>query len=264
MAKITIHAVRHAQGPHNLNTANHQLRDPELTPLGETQCATLSTFFPTAPCFSSPPKITHLVASPLRRTLYTCLLSFPSEVQRGLVVTALPELQETSDLPCDTGSEPRALQQEFEGRVDFALLEEGWNSKTGKWSPASSAIEARAREARVWLRNLGLAAVKENPGEDVNVVVVTHGGFLHFFTEDWDGSTLFTGTGWANTEFRSYEFVSLEEGEEHASLRETNGSRERRKGDEKPLTFDEQRELKASAEKQHAQAGFLTSDTAKL
>jgi broad specificity phosphatase PhoE len=53
--------------------------------------------------------------------------------------------------------------------------------KTGRWEPSSKAIEARAREARVWLRGLG----REHKGEeDVNVVVVTHGGFLHYFTED--------------------------------------------------------------------------------
>jgi len=154
------------------------------------------------------------------------------------------------------------LRREFEGKVDFELVKEGWNSKTGRWSPASSAVEARARDARVWLRDLGLEASKG--GEDVNIVVVTHGGYLHYFTEDWDGHASFTGTGWANTEFRSYEFVNLEGGDENASLRETAGSRERRKGDEKPLTADEQRELKASAERQSVEEGFLTAESPKL
>jgi broad specificity phosphatase PhoE len=263
MGKITIHAVRHAQGYHNLNAANHQLPDPELTPLGETQCATLASVFPTASCFPSPPKITHLVASPLRRTLYTCLLSFPAEVTRGLIVKALPELQETSDLPCDTGSAPEKLAKEFRGKVDLSLVNEGWNNKVGRWSPASSAIEARARDARIWLRNLGVEASKGSE-EDVNIVVVTHGGYLHYFTEDWDGHANFTGTGWANTEFRSYEFVDLEGENGDASLQETAASRERRKGSEKPLTADEQRELRASAERQSAEEGFLTMDRAKL
>lgn len=262
MGKVTIHCVRHAQGFHNLNTANHQLPDPDLTPLGEAQCAKLSTDFPTASCFSSPPKITHLVASPLRRTLYTCLLSFPAEVKRGLVVKALPELQETSDLPCDTGSEPEKLAQEFAGKADFELVTEGWNSKTGRWSPASSAIEARARDARVWLRDLGTKAASAE--EDVNIVVVSHGGYLHYFTEDWDGHATFTGTGWANTEFRSYEFVDAEGKDENASLSETPASRKRRKGTEQPLSADEQRELKASAERQTAENGFISADNSKL
>lgn len=268
MGEVTIHCVRHAQGFHNLNAANHSLPDPDLTPLGESQCATLSKVFPTASCFSSPPKITHLVASPLRRTLYTCLLSFPGEVERGLVVKALPELQETSGLPCDTGSEPAKLKEEFgsgrfAGTVDLELVKEGWNNKKGRWSPASSAIEARARHARLWLRNLAQEASKSS-SEDVQIVVVTHGGYLHYFTEDWDGHASFTGTGWANTEFRSYNFADAQGQDANASLVETKESRQMRKGSEKPLSADEQRELRASAERESADAGFVTMEEAKL
>jgi len=253
MGRTTLHLVRHAQGYHNLTEANHRLPDPDLTPLGKQQCSTLASNFPYHE------RITHLVASPLRRTLYTCLLSFPEEVERGLKVVALPELQETSDLPCDTGSEPAALAAEFEegkfaGAVDLRLVKEGWNDKRGKWSPASSAIEARARQARIWLRNLAEGSGSDS-GRDVDVVVVTHGGYLHYFTEDWEGAERGTGTGWENTEFRSYEFV---EGSEGASLSETRESRERRRGTEKGLTVDEQRELRASREREWKECGFQT------
>lgn len=252
--------VRHAQGYHNLNTANHSLPDPSLTPLGEQQCATLSKAFPHSSL------ITHLVASPLRRTLYTALLSFPSAVASGKKVLALPELQETSDLPCDTGSDPAKLKEEFgvEGKVDLSLVHEGWNNKKGKWSPSASAIEARARQARLFLRDLGAQAAEKENG-DQHIVVVTHGGYLHYFTEDWDGHEKFTGTGWANTEFRSYEFVDGEE--ENAGLVETKESRDRRKGEEIPLTRDEQRELRATAEKEWGQSGYQTpkgEESAKL
>lgn len=253
MGKTTLHLVRHAQGYHNLNTANHSLPDPSLTPLGEKQCLTLSTTFP----FHT--RTTHLIASPLRRTLYTCLLSFPSQVSAGLRIIALPEIQETSDLPCDTGSSPQQLAEEFStgkfaGTIDLSLLKSDWNSKTGKWSPASSAIEKRAREARIWLRDLAEKAHEERGGDgDVEVVVVTHGGFLHYFTEDWEGAERGTGTGWENTEWRSYGFV---EGSEGASLRETRESMVRRRGSERGLTEDEQRELRASREREWRESGF--------
>jgi broad specificity phosphatase PhoE len=262
MGKVTLHLVRHAQGFHNLNFANHQLPDPDLTPLGETQCTTLASSFPTFFPTSGTPTITHLVASPLRRTLYTCLLSFPTEVARGLVVTAIPELQETSDLPCDTGSSPQLLAEEFSEKVDLSFLQPGWNSKTGPWSPASSAIEARALTARLYLRSLARSAL-ESGEEDVHIVVVTHGGFLHYFTEDWVGCTAFTGTGWANTECRSYGFEDLEGEGGDASLVETKESRHRRRGSEIPLTRDEQRELRASAEREQVEQGFIQAD-AKL
>ncbi|KUJ12471.1 uncharacterized protein LY89DRAFT_208189 [Mollisia scopiformis] len=72
MPKITIHCIRHAQGYHNLSLTSHLLPDPSLTPLGTTQCTTLSTTFPYTT------HLTHLISSLLRRTLYTTLLSSPS------------------------------------------------------------------------------------------------------------------------------------------------------------------------------------------
>lgn len=89
-------------------------------------------------------------------------------------VIALPELQETSDLPCDTGSDIDILRDEFKDKpVDLGLVEKGWDSKKGRWAATSTAIEKRARTARVWLR----------AREEEDIVVVTHGGFLHFLTE---------------------------------------------------------------------------------
>lgn len=91
-------------------------------------------------------------------------------------VIALPETQETADVPCDTGSDLSVLKKEMEGKpVDLSLVMEGWNSKTGRWAPTSDAIEIRAREARQWL--------KARPEEEI--VLVTHGGFLHYLTEEW-------------------------------------------------------------------------------
>lgn len=184
MAPI-IHLVRHAQGYHNLSIENQQLRDPDLTPLGETQCAELCKKF------DAHDKITHLVASPLRRTLYTCLHSFAPVVESGKKVIALPDAQEVSNLPCDTGLEPSKLKEELGDRVDLHLVQEGWNNKApgSRYYPAPPRLEARSRAVRLWLRDLAKEA-----GEDSQIVLVTHGGILHFLTEDWDGVKLERGT----------------------------------------------------------------------
>ena len=179
-----IHCVRHAQGYHNLNVANHAMLDPQLTPLGEEQCRTLSKDFP----YTN--DIDLVVASPLKRTVWTALHSFPDPIaKRNLKVIALPELQETSDLPCDTGSAPDEVAREFRGQpVDLARLQtpdgQTWTSKKGKWAPHADAITARAREARRWL----------SARPEKEIVVVTHGGFLHYFTEDWNGADRFQGS----------------------------------------------------------------------
>ncbi|KAK3295141.1 histidine phosphatase superfamily [Chaetomium fimeti] len=264
-----IHLVRHAQGFHNLCVANHQLPDPDLTPLGKEQCATLAKTFP----FQS--QLTHLVASPLRRTIYTCLLSFEPALQHlqqqqsqqqqttppnppAAVVVALPELQEVSRFPCDTGSSPAALDAEFgpAGTVDLSLVRAvpDWNVKTGAspFAPVMARLEARARAARVWLRELGRRFEEVNPGVDAHVAVVTHGGFLHFLTGDWDGMNPEAGTGWVNTEWRSYEFVEgaggSGDGDGEAALRETGESWRRRRGSAAGLTETEQMELRAAVE----------------
>lgn len=51
-------------------------------------------------------------------------------------------------------------------------------------------------------------------------------------------------TGWANCEFRSYQFVDPTGQDEDAALRETEESFQRRRGDIKAPTQTEQRELR--------------------
>lgn len=218
--------------------------DPLLTKHGESQCAALAASFPHTE------RITHLVASPLRRTIYTALFSFPSLVEppKSLKIIALPELQETSDAPCDTGSAPEVLEHEFgtgqyAGKVDLSRVEEGWNIKSpsSKWGPAPEMVEARAAVSRRFLHELG-QEYEERTGKEAHIAVVTHGGFLHFATEDWTGFNKVKGTGWENTEWRAYVFG---EGEKKESLVETGESCKRRAGSEIPLTADEEREFNA-------------------
>lgn len=186
MAPSTITLVRHAQGYHNLTVANHAIHDPLLTPYGEDQCRNLAQNFPKAHM----DQVELIIASPLKRTIYTALLSFaPVIKQKNLKVLLLPELQETSDLPCDTGSSVEELEKEFAGQpIDTSLMHKPenaeWNNKMGRWAPNSSAIEARANDAREFLYSRS----------EKEAVVVTHGGFLHYFTQDWSDTHKLNGT----------------------------------------------------------------------
>ncbi len=167
------------KGYHNLSVENCSMPDPDLTSYGLEQCAHLSRSFPYYT------RIDLLVASPLRRTLNTTLNGFTPQVQKGMPVIALPEVQETSDVPADTGSDIEVLREEMKGKpVDLSRVQEGWNSKTGKWAPDTDKLEERAREARRWL--------KSRPEKEI--VLVTHGHFLHYFTEDWTDFNKVAGT----------------------------------------------------------------------
>ena len=88
------------------------------------------------------------------------------------------------------------------------------------------------------------------------------GGFLHYFTEDWAGSDRFQGTGWANTECRSYNFSGYKPEEGH--LIETSESRRRRLGDDKPFDHNETTQLKrVSTLEREKQAKELSEKAAK-
>ena len=237
MAPI-IHLVRHAQGYHNLSVENQKLRDPDLTSLGEEQCATLCKNFP------GHGQITQLVASPMRRTLYTCLHSFAPVVEAGRPgskIIALPDAQEVSLYGCDIGTDVDKLEAEFGDKVDFSRVPTNWNDKSpeSKYYPTPEKLAARARDARLWLRDLA-----GKLGDDAQIVLVTHGGILHFLTEEWDDIEAGRGTGWVNTELRSYEFADASGQDPNASLRETKPSWRRRRGSEVPLTATEQVQMR--------------------
>ncbi|KAI1129385.1 histidine phosphatase superfamily [Nemania abortiva] len=234
-----IHLVRHAQGHHNLSVENQWIRDPDLTDLGKKQCEELNKAFP----FHD--KITHLVASPIRRTIFTCQFSFTEEVKAGKKIIALQDAQEISLFPCDVGSDIEPLKKEFGDLVDLQFVTEDWNKKTPdtKYYPDPQKLEARARSTRLFLRDL----IKD-AGDDAQVVLVTHGGILHFITQDWSGISPGRGTGWENTEYRSYEFVDKTGQDPNASIQELPESRRRRQGSEIPLTETEKREMWAAYE----------------
>ena len=239
------------QGFHNLSAENYNMHDPSLTPHGESQCSQLFTDFAyPSPSSASSPLV---IASPLHRTLATALLAFPTLISAERPIIAFPLIQETSDLPCDTGSDVEVLKQEYgdNPKVDLSLVHEGWNDKSGTYAPTARAIEDRARSARQWLR----------ARTEQDVIVVTHGGLLHYLTGDWAGSAKFDGTGWANCEFRSYRFVDSDEEQEgappeNAGILETDESRRRRRGTEKPWTKEETAQFKETASKEWEAQGF--------
>ncbi|KAI9826477.1 MAG: hypothetical protein M1819_007370 [Sarea resinae] len=228
-----VHCVRHGQGFHNLGAGFYSLRDPRLTPLGEEQCKTLrNTSFP------DQSNISLITASPLCRTLHTAFLTFSpaltSDSKCSPQILALPDAQETSDEPCDIGSDPsvlRGLVAENNWPVDLSFIKDGWNIKTleSRYSPHSSAIQARARDARILLRQK-IRELVSNGDIDAQVILVTHGGYLHYFTDDWEDSYQYPGTGWHNCETRSYVFKEdfMADVDREARLIETIESRQKR------------------------------------
>ncbi|PIB01650.1 putative phosphatase [Cercospora beticola] len=235
-----LHLVRHAQAQHNVHVNNHYLIDPCLTDLGKGQCSQLKTSFPKTE------HIDLIVASPLKRTIQTALIAFEDVLRdNNLRVLCLPELQETSNLPCDTGSSREVLEKEFGDQpVNLDHVTPNWECKVGRWAPDVEAVQTRARQVRVWLR--------DRP--ERNIVVVTHGGFLHFFTENWSEHDLFSGTGWANTEWRSVRFTSEEKGPPTSTDNAEDAKQDMAHVEELPESQERRRheaQIREAAEREH-------------
>lgn len=72
--------------------------------------------------------------------------------------------------------------------MNLDLVQEGWNVKTSEeWLPTYNSISKRAKAARIFIWNK-TQELQQEGHESPEIVLVTHGGFLHYFTEDWEGS----------------------------------------------------------------------------
>lgn len=173
-----VHLVRHGQGLHNVPPYDDSLIDPELTSHGRTQCDQLRSDFP----YHN--EVTHLTASPMRRALQTCIAGF-GKSNSNKPLLAMDVLQETSDAPNDTGSDVDTLRAEFGDSVDFTGVSPEWTDKRkgGPFACEVDEVAKRAAAARVALYRLA-------QNGDGHIVAVSHGGFLHFLSDDWEGVSM--------------------------------------------------------------------------
>ncbi|KAF2844820.1 phosphoglycerate mutase family protein-like protein [Plenodomus tracheiphilus IPT5] len=220
-----IHLIRHAQGEHNA-TRDYTIRDAVLTPKGKEQCRTLRS------AFQYHDEVDVVFASPLRRTIQTAALSLgPALARKDVPFILLPVLQEVSNIGCDVGIADTAddvtrllpelfAEDEVEfdiEKIDASAVIKGWNTKQGYWAYEKEAISRRAAD----LRNL----LFQRP--EHQIVLVTHGAFAHFLTEDWDVEDPMTGTAYKNCEHRQFVFTDSSTAED-AHVMETPESRTKR------------------------------------
>ncbi|KNG90675.1 hypothetical protein ANOM_001118 [Aspergillus nomiae NRRL 13137] len=274
-----IHLVRHAEGLHNVGREYWDLTDPPLTDKGGEQCRQLRDRF----AFHS--EVELIVSSPLCRAISSAAISFGPvfENQPSQNLILLPDLQEISDFPCDIGSEPEELMRKTANiniPIDFSFVESSWNSKNGRYGPSIPAIQDRAQAVRRWLES--------RPEREI--VVVSHGAFLHFLTEDWEDSFVEEGqsfaspssalknylhtdilpvgiaTGWANAEYRTYDLhrqpkcgLNTACHINEIALVETKESRSGRGKSSPTPPREEQNRLRLEALKVWGQQGYLFS-----
>ncbi|PVH85695.1 hypothetical protein DL98DRAFT_605295 [Cadophora sp. DSE1049] len=228
--RVYVHLIRHAQAQHNYDTQTvtasqkalkKAIRDPLLTPHGENEALDLLYRFP------HHQKLTHIITSPLRRTLQTTILALEPAIRSGIRPIAVVELREVGNGPNSTGSEiTLALRDlgELGGSVRTDTLDPGW-----EWNLEQRYMtDERAQKVNRMLKDLGDLAsgrtidpdsksgMKElwdfyglqpvEVGREVHIAVVSHGAFLWKMT----GEEL--GDHFGNGEFRMYRFREEEDG----------------------------------------------------
>ncbi|KAI1659114.1 histidine phosphatase superfamily [Daldinia decipiens] len=218
---VTIHIVRHAQGPHNVLHEALTMRDPFLTAEGLQQCARVKQTFPFT--------IDAILSSPQRRAIQTGLICFGQFVAGGLRIDLHADLQETGNIPCNVGVDIPTLEKEFGAVINTDNLEDNWYRTGAGLSSDPAHLRARARQARNYIREYALSmlqSVEGQPGHqpDIHIAVVTHSIFIPFLTGDFSGGLNY----FRNAEWRSYTFSDLEGTDKNAVLMETDQSLQRR------------------------------------
>ncbi|KAI0850116.1 histidine phosphatase superfamily [Daldinia vernicosa] len=200
----TIDIIRHAEATHNI--AGSRKRDAKLTNYGAGQCILLRDAYPFGP------KVTHIVSSPLRRAIDTGVIGITPIVDEIIKIKLLADLQEISPSPSSTGLPKSSLSRRYDekGLVEVDELDEKWHLKShnSPYAPQVPKVEARARSARQHLRTLARQAIEAGK-DDAHIVVITHGEFAHWLTDDFQGVTEASNSGWRSTEFRSYQIQNI-------------------------------------------------------
>lgn len=136
-------------------------------------------------------KITHVLCSPLTRTLQTALECFKPVFDRGVKLVAWNQLIECGTGASNTGDPLPELKKKTEGLpVDLSHLSNGWELTPNNFA------DGRARARGVAKKLHSICQVGSRSGEnasdrlDMEILVVSHGVFLRHLLRERKSSTI--------------------------------------------------------------------------
>lgn len=164
----------------------YQIHDPGLTPGGHKEARLFAERYP----HLQAPQI--ILASQSRRCLQMALEinTYLSETRPDLGrirIVAHPDLQEVSVRPCDTGSPLDVLRTEFPS-IEFPdavfpeIYPRSTEIKVQKWDTMFDDVPRLLAERAERIRKY----IKNNLDEN-EIIVISHGSFLHFLINCWAG-----------------------------------------------------------------------------
>ena len=128
------------------------------------QCLQLSREFPNMD------GITHILVSPLRRTLETCLVAFDPALTRGVQPIIWAALKEFGGGPCSKGAHKSKIKKQLSElglSTNFSLLRHGWE----RLKESRPEEGARAKQVLEDLYELGEAIQQNTMWKGINVGV---------------------------------------------------------------------------------------------
>jgi hypothetical protein len=185
-----------------LASHEYDVDNPALTRLGHKQAEYLQT------AFEPMNRITHILCSPLKRTLQTCVLGFKPLLKEGLRVVCWSDLRGSSRHPFNRAEPFKTLEYFInDNPVDISLLEGKLEMIEDERYERGSTV--RAADVEEALRNLGTVALKD-PGlrskedremlarfgtrqshvNNVEIAVVTHSSFVAKLAGNWDNGNI--------------------------------------------------------------------------
>lgn len=179
--------TKHYQAFHNIRNAveAYKIRDPSLTPFGHLQCESVSKTFPHMD------KITHILCSPLTRTLETALECFKPVLDRGVKIVAWRQLVEFGNGEPNKGYKLPDLKKKVEGLpIDLRYLTEGWDTTPNLYADGPARARKAAKTLHSFCQVCSRSGGRASDRLDVELVVVSHATFLRYLLCERESSRL--------------------------------------------------------------------------
>lgn len=153
---------------------NYFIHDPELTSQGIKDCHAFSK------AFDRHDHITHLIVSPLSRTVSSALAMFAPAIADGIKLTLVPEIQAASSCFSCIGLPRDQLKEKYrmwKNSINFDFVGSTWTVKLdGPYSSHYDCVHKRVKEIIQWCRD----GKDSDDGVDGRreIVLVTHQSIL--------------------------------------------------------------------------------------
>jgi hypothetical protein len=127
--------------------------------------------------------ITHILTSPLRRTLETAFVSFQPVYDRGLRAITWGDLKEWGYAPCNIGAPVQKLQEQMPCLpLELRALTQGWEHEEDFKGDRVTRAELVRKElyvlAKSTLRGRDWKGIPMKETGHVEILIVSHGSFL--------------------------------------------------------------------------------------